>query len=100
MDVTHALLYAEMSMEETVRRKNMQNVKKEDAKTKYMSSYVEGRQQKFCCQTVVLKATWVLTLEIAKRKNDYSFHAVPDKFIAKTTPKEKSLQSYWRKQLL
>lgn len=39
MDVTHALLYAEISMEETVKRKKKrQTVKKEDAKTKYASS--------------------------------------------------------------
>lgn len=37
----------------------------------------------------LLKATWVLTLEITKGKNDYSFHTLLDKFVAKTTSKEK-----------
>lgn len=45
MDVTHALLRTEMSMgENTTGKKKRQNVRKEDAKAKYVNSLVEGRQ--------------------------------------------------------
>lgn len=45
MDVMHAVLHAEISMKETVKekKKKMRSVEKEDAKTKYVSSWIEGR---------------------------------------------------------
>lgn len=72
----------------------MQNVKKEDAKTK--REFLGWRQtvKVLLPNCRLLKATWVLTLEIAEGKNDYSFHTVLDKFIAKKNSKRETLQSY------
>lgn len=67
----------------------MQNVKKEDAKTKH--EFLGWRQtvKVLLPNCHLLKATWVLTLEIAEGKNYYSFHTVL-KIIAKKLQKRDS----------